>query len=236
MQFQGRKLRNEMKYYLHAFEYTSLRYKISTLLTMDRNSVDGDGYGIRSLYFDGRHEHSLYDKNNGIFKREKYRIRIYNGSDAKITVERKSKFGDYVCKEAAVISRQQYDAIIAGDYSALSDSVHPLLQDFYSALAYRAFRSVVIVDYIREAYVYEPGNVRITFDKRLAAGVNTIDLFEPDLVLEEALLAHQTIMEVKFDDFLPDPIRKLLQPEKHVRSAISKYVICREIGLKHFKT
>jgi hypothetical protein len=235
VEFQGRKLRNEMKYYLYTHDYISLRTKVSTMLKMDKNSLSVDGYGIRSLYFDGVHDHSLYDKNNGIFKREKYRIRIYNGSDAKITVERKSKFGEFVCKEAASISREEYDSIIQGNYELLSAKEHPLLKEFYSTLAHRAFRPIVIVDYFREAYVYEPGNVRITFDKRLTAGVNSIDLFDPNLVQVETLLPAQTIMEVKFDDFLPDNIRKMVQPERHARSAISKYVICREIGMKHFK-
>ncbi|MGO4538619.1 polyphosphate polymerase domain-containing protein [Paenibacillus sp. 2TAB19] len=235
MLFEGKKLRNEFKHYLHTYEYLSLRNKVSTMLEMDPNSIGGDGYGIRSLYFDGPHDHSLYDKNNGVFGRDKYRIRIYNGSGEKITLERKSKFGDFVCKEAAPLSRREYDEILAGDYECLRDKEHPLLKDFYLALAHRAFRPIVIVDYVREAYIYEPGNVRITFDKRLAAGVNTVDLFDPELVLQEALLAPQTILEVKFDSFLPSNIRSLLQPDKIVRSAISKYVICREVTIKHFK-
>lgn len=235
MYFQGKKLRNEFKYYIHTFEYMALRSKISTLLSLDRNSLNSDGYGIRSLYFDGVHDHSLYDKNDGIFSREKYRIRIYNESDQKINVERKSKYSRYVYKESAPISRFEYDEILLGNFEILSKTEHPLLQDFYQALMYRRFRPTAITDYIREAYVYELGNVRITFDKKLAAGVNTTDIFDPKLVLEEALLPEQTVLEVKFDEFLPDNIRQLLQPEKIVRSAISKYVICKEINIKHFK-
>lgn len=235
MQFQGKKLRNEMKYYLHAFEYISLRSKVAAMLMMDRNSINSDGYSIRSLYFDGLHDHSLYDKNDGIFSREKYRIRIYNESDNKINLERKSKYGSYVYKESAALSRIEYDSILAGNYEILSKLDHPLVKDFYGALMYRRFRPVAITDYIREAYVYELGNVRITFDKRLAAGINTPDILHPDLILEEVLLPQQTILEIKFDEFLPDNIRQLLQPEKFVRSAISKYVICKEINILHFK-
>ena len=235
MQFQGKKLRNEMKYYLHTFEYMSLRQKVSSALMMDRNSISSDGYGIMSLYFDGVHNHALYDKNDGVFNREKYRIRVYNGSDASINLERKSKYGDYVCKESAPLNRVEYDSILKGEYEVLSKKEHPLLKDFHSALRYRGFRPAVIVDYLREAYVYGPGNVRITFDKRLTAAVNTLDLFDRKMLSQEALLSQQTIMEIKFDNFLPDHVRQLLQPEKFVRSAISKYVICREVNIKHFK-
>ncbi|MGN7358026.1 polyphosphate polymerase domain-containing protein [Paenibacillus sp. SAF-054] len=235
MEFQGNKLRHELKYYLHLHEYIALRQRISAYLTMDRNSVHPDGYGIRSLYFDGLQQHSLYDKNNGVFRRDKYRIRVYNGSDSKITLERKSKFGDYINKVSAPLTKEEYALILAGDAAFLSDKDHPLLQEFYMALVHSGFRPSVIVDYMREAYIYELGNVRITFDKRLAAGMNTVDVFDPALVLEEALPPALTIMEIKYDSYLPDGIRQLVQPDRHIRSAISKFVICRELGLKHFK-
>lgn len=224
-----------MKYYVNIFDYLALRQKVPSLLTLDKNSMNADGYGIRSLYFDGIHNHSLYDKNDGVFNREKYRIRIYNSSDQKISLERKSKYGDFICKESASITLAEYKAILSGDAAVLSDKNDPLLRDFYIALKYRNFKPVVVVDYIREAYVFEPGNVRITFDKRMASGVNTIDLFDTNLILEEALLPEQTVLEIKFDNFFPDVIRQLVQPERFVRSAISKYVMCREVGIKHFK-
>lgn len=237
MQFLGRKLRHELKYYIHPQEYINLRSRVSTMLSLDGNSDSPDGYGIRSLYFDGPHDHSLYDKTNGIFGREKYRIRIYNGSDQTIKLERKSKYGDYVCKEAARLSRKDYDLILVGDVdqSSLRDTDIPLMKDFYRAITGRGFRPAVIVDYTREAYIYEPGDVRITFDKKLSAGINTYDLFDKHLVMTEVLDTTRTIMEIKFNAFLPDTIRLLAQPEAHNRSAISKYVLCREVGMRHYK-
>ncbi|RNB82886.1 polyphosphate polymerase domain-containing protein [Brevibacillus panacihumi] len=227
--------RTEHKYYLHIHDYQSLRHRASAMLMMDPNSINLDGYCIRSLYFDGPHDHALHDKNNGIFNREKYRIRIYNGKDDVIAVERKKKRGDYVFKESFRINREEYDLLRVGDYDFLQKKDSALLRDFYLALAHRAFRPTAIVEYWREAYVYEYGNVRITFDKKLSAGVNSFDLFDPNLVLEEAIAVPQTIMEVKFDSFLPDLIRNLIQPQSQHRSSISKYVICREVNVKHFK-
>ncbi|MBH5320702.1 polyphosphate polymerase domain-containing protein [Paenibacillus sp. GSMTC-2017] len=235
MQFQGRKFRTEHKYYLHLHDYVSLHHRVSSMLRMDQHSVNGDGYCIRSLYFDGQQDNALHDKNNGVFIREKYRIRTYNGSDSVIFVERKSKFGEFVCKESARISREEYDSILHGDYRCLIGKESLLLKEFYSALEHRGFRPTAIVDYWRAAYVYEFGNVRITFDKKLSAGTNTFDLFDPNLVLEEAIPVPQTILEVKFDSFLPDHIRKLVRPDNQIRSSISKYVICREVNLKHYK-
>lgn len=235
MHVRGRRLRNELKFYIHTYEYVALRSRVSAIMMMDQNSVDSEGYGIRSLYFDGLQDPALYDKNDGIFQRDKYRIRIYNGSDLSIRLERKSKFGGYVCKDSAELTRAEYEQILARDTAFLSDRKEDLLRDFQRAIDHHAFRPAVIVDYMREAYVYEEGNVRITFDKRLAAGVNAYDLFDQNLVLEEALSAPLTIMEVKFDHFLPETARRIIQSDTQVRSAISKYVICREVGFKHFK-
>lgn len=233
--FQGRKLRHEFKYYLHLHEYVAMRKEAARLMRMDGHSLNSDGYGVRSLYFDGMHDHALHDKVNGVFKRDKYRIRIYNGSSAKITLERKSKFGDMVCKESALLTLEEYRSILARDFSCLAGKDDPLLKDFYYVLAHRAYRPVVIVDYEREAYVFEEGNMRLTFDKRMAAAINTCDLFDGALVLREALDGRRTIMELKYDSYLPAPVRRLVQPERHVRSAISKYVICRELLFNHFK-
>lgn len=235
MDFKNRKFRHEMKYYINYIEMHALKSKVSTVLTLDKNSKTPEGYNIRSLYFDGVHDHALYDKNDGIFGREKYRIRIYNGEDHIINLERKSKFGDYVSKESARLSRADYDSILQGQYDTLRTRSEPLIQDFYRALQYRLFRPRVIVDYIREAYVFNPGNVRITFDKELRAGINDIDLFDNRIIYEEILYPEQVILEVKFDHFLPDMIRQLVQPERFVRSAISKYVLCRERTIQYFK-
>ncbi len=235
MEFLGRKLRHELKYYIHPLEYAKLRGRVSALLPIDGHSGDREGYGIRSLYFDGPHDHALHDKNNGVFSRQKYRIRIYNGSDRVIKLERKSRYGDYVCKESASLNRDQYDRLLAGDLTPFVRSDVPLAKEFAHAVSSRGFRPVTIVDYTREAYTYDAGEVRITFDKKLSGSVNSSDLFDPGLALAEALEPTRTILEIKYNEFLPEMIRILAQPADAVRSTISKYVLCRELGMKHYR-
>jgi hypothetical protein len=204
------------------------------MLSLDPHSVGADGYTIRSLYFDGVYDQALDDKASGIFSREKYRIRCYNGNDRTIKLERKSKYGEYVSKESASMTRAEYERILMGDAAFLEDSDDPLLKDFYTAIVHRGFRPAVIVEYVREAYLYG-GDIRITFDKKLAAGVNTYDLFDPALVTLDVLGDARTIMEIKYDGFFPEAVRALVQPESFQRSAISKYLLCREVALRHFK-
>ena len=228
MKLRGKRLRTEQKYYLHMHDYLTLRMRISQLLTLDEHSIDIDGYNIRSLYFDDPRRTALETKNDGVFKRQKFRIRIYNGSDNHIALERKSKLGDYVAKESVTITRAQYDQILLGNYESLYETEDPLRLDFYAALTAAGYTPTTIVDYWREAYVFPQGNVRITFDKRLAVGSNQLDLFHPELSLAEIMPPSVTIMEVKFDDMLPSVVKPLITPANHLRSSISKYVLCKE--------
>jgi hypothetical protein len=231
MQFMGRKLRHELKYFLHLHTYADLRRRVAVLFPRDPHSVGADGYSIRSLYFEGPHDQALFDKRNGIFSREKFRIRIYNGCDRFIRLERKSRYGEWVSKESAPLTREEYDRLLAGDGSFLQTGPK-LRRDFYDAIARRGYKPSVIVDYVREAYFCEPGGARITFDKRLSAAINSTDLFDPGMVTVEALDHSLTIMEIKYDAYLPEFVRLLVQSDAQ-RSAISKYAICRELFLRH---
>lgn len=127
----NKRLRHELKYYLRLNDYEPLRQKLRLVTELDPYSVDEEGYHIRSLYFDDLHDTALHEKNYGVFKRRKYRIRIYNKSDAAIKLERKSKFGGYICKEAASITRADYESIMAGQVDFLQETPNSLLRDFY---------------------------------------------------------------------------------------------------------
>lgn len=234
MQYLGKKLRHELKYYIHYHEYHSLRQRLRILMTQDRNSISNEGYHIRSLYFDDAHDTALFEKNYGIFKRKKYRIRIYNRSDSVIKLERKNKFGEFINKESASLNRKEYEQIAKGDVEFLQESKQALPQQFYQGVLNHVLQPRVIVDYTREAYVLETGDVRVTFDKELSFVKNSIDIFDPTIVEVRAIQRPMLIMEVKYNEFLPQMVREVLQLSGHERSAISKYVICRERRLGHF--
>ena len=86
-----------------------------------------------------------------------------------------------------------------------------------------------IVDYIREPYIYRPGNVRVTFDYNLRTGLNCTDFLNPDCVTVPAGDAG-IIMEVKWDNYLPSIIRDLVQTPGRRSAAFSKYAQCRIYG------
>jgi hypothetical protein len=235
MKYGNKKLRHELKFYISYYEFENLRSRLRHVVQRDKNSISDDGYHIRSLYFDDCYDTALYEKNYGVHRRAKYRIRIYNKSDHAIKLERKSKYGDYICKESMNLSREDYENIMNRDLEFLKMRESSLGRDFYFKCASQQMEPRIIVDYVREAYTYEFGDVRITFDKRLMTGVNSYDIFNPELVTVDTVHNKSMILEIKYNEYLPTHIRAILQLESHERSAISKYVMCRQEGMMYFK-
>jgi len=162
-----------------------------------------------------------------VMARDKYRIRIYRYSDKEIFLERKRKLGDLIQKSSVQITRRLCEQIISGDPRGLQTSSNPLLQDVYVQMRTRLLRPAVIVDYKREAYTCPAENVRVTFDMSLKSGLHSFDIFNPHLPTVSPLDAGMEILEVKYDNFLPDHVRGLLYGIDADRSAVSKYVLCR---------
>ena len=158
MDYNGRRLRHEQKYYISYGEYYNLVSKLSAVLKRDGNYGD-KGYFIRSLYFDDMYNSSYYEKEAGNFTRSKYRIRIYNYSDkyGDIKLEQKCKIDRYIAKSSLVISKDQFYDIIDGGGEFLLDNRKKVAKDFYIATRYRLLRPSVIVDYYRDAFTMEEG-------------------------------------------------------------------------------
>ncbi len=227
MYYHDIRLRHELKYYISLGEYALLRARLAPMLRLDENTVDPEGYLIRSLYFDDMYDSAMVEKLDGTLRRDKYRVRVYNGSDAVIHMERKSKYESYISKDSAPLTRAQFDAMLSGDYDSLRTSDRPLLREVYQKRRTALLRPAVIVDYIREAYTLEAGNVRITFDKDIRAGIDSYDVFSRDVFTYPVVEAGQMVLEIKYDDFLPGFVRNALRPVEGNISAISKYVMCR---------
>lgn len=227
--------RHEIKYIISQVEYNIIRQRLIHSIGQDKNTGENElGYHIRSLYFDDIYRTAYKDKINGILNRNKYRVRIYNLSDEKIRFEAKIKKGEMVRKEQMSIDKNTYDKITTGDVSTLFSENAPGKIKYFASNVDRLFRPVIIVDYLREAYTYEHGNVRITFDKELKFALNSVDIFDENIVLKEYFEEPVMIMEVKFDNYLPNFIRNLIQIDKFQQSSFSKYANCMT-ALKPFK-
>lgn len=230
-------LRHELKYFITPMQYQVLSNTLKHVLHPDPNGDENNQYHIRSLYFDTVFDDALMDKINGTANRDKYRIRIYNFSDQMIRLECKSKFRDLISKRSARISRDIAEQLISGDPTGLESTASGLMSDMYREMRTNLLHPVVIVDYLREAYLHPAEDVRITFDMQLRSGVNSIDLFNPNIPTLPPFDHEEIILEVKYNRVLPPYINDILTfalRDGAVRSAISKYVHCRRFELKDF--
>lgn len=184
-------------------------------------------YQIRSLYFDNVYDKALQEKQNGHQNREKFRIRYYDGDTDFIRLEKKSKFNRLCGKQQARVTKEQVGRLLAGETEWLLETGNPLHAELYAKMQSQLLRPRVIVDYKRRAFVYPPGNVRITLDYDVRSCLNKTAMFERNLPDVPADFTNPIILEVKYDAFLPDIIRDLVQLGDTRTTSFSKYAACR---------
>lgn len=222
------KYRHEWKHEINYADMLTLRQRLSTVAKRDAHTTEGK-YEIRSLYFDNINDKALREKIDGINIREKFRIRYYNGDVSFIRLEKKSKVNDLCLKDSTWLTKEQAQAIVEGDYSWMMDSGAPLIEELYTKMRKQGLRPKTIVEYIREPFVFAPGNVRVTLDYNIRTGLSCTDFLKPSIVTVPAGDA-AIILEVKWDEFLPDIIRDAVRLNNRRAGAFSKYAVCRIYG------
>ena len=220
--------RHEWKHEISNCDRLILHQRLQAIMEPDHHAVNGT-YLIRSLYFDTPADTALREKLDGVSRREKFRIRCYNHDFSLIHLEKKSKLAGLGCKESADLTQSEAEKIIAGDLLWMAQSDRPLVREFYSKMQTRQLRPKTIVDYIREPFVYAPGNVRVTIDYDIRTGLRSTDFLDPHCPTIP-VPDNPILLEVKWDDFLPDIIRSAVGLESRRASAFSKYAQCRRYG------
>lgn len=233
MKYKDKTLRHELKYMINQYDYRQLKSRLDSLLKLDKNAIKDGSYHIRSLYFDDHFNSAYHEKEDGVFTRTKFRIRIYNFSDRVMKLEKKEKFDSYISKSSTSISKDLYRKIIEGNLTHGDVAGDELLTEFYSKVKISRLRPRIIVDYERIPFTHDVGNVRITFDKRLKMVLNSVDMLRTDTVAMSVIGDEEMILEVKFDDYLPKYIREALNLHNHQRMSASKFVLCCEKDLEY---
>ena len=227
--------RHEWKHEIRYVDLLTIRQRLRAVAIPDPHAQDGK-YLIRSLYFDNLNDKALREKVDGVNRREKFRIRYYNGDLNLIHLEKKSKVSGLGTKYSAGLSAEEAQAIVDGRLDWMMDSGRSLVQELYTKMKFQGLRPRTIVDYTREPYIYGPGNVRVTFDYDIHTGLRSTDFLNPACPTLPAVPARSAdamsggtgiILEVKWDAYLPDIIRDIVQIHGRREGAFSKYAACR---------
>lgn len=221
--------RVEDKYCLSELEQFVMRQRLEAIMHSDSNEKDKAGYKISSLYFDDYMDTHYYDALNGNPYRFKYRIRIYNDSLEKITAEIKIKQYSRIKKLQQRITLENLQAWMNGETipSSSEDADNPVNM-FNNAIKDKLLKPKVIVTYDRKAFICNSGNVRITFDTGLR-GSNDVERFGYENLSYDISREGDSVLEVKYDSFLPDYIAQTLEINQMWQTSFSKYRICREM-------
>ena len=221
-----RTYRYEQKYLITGPQYQELRPVVAALLRPDPNAGPDGTYMIRSLYFDDVYRTAYQEKQNGIYARKKYRVRVYNCRDSQIHLECKYKQGSYISKESLSLTRPEYQQLAGGDCRFLLGKDSQMGREFCADTLSRLLRPDVIVDYEREPYVMEAGTVRVTFDRDVRAARPGQDLFDPGIPSCGVLEPGRMIMEIKFTGYLPEQVRRIFRLRDLLQTSASKFCLC----------
>ena len=203
-----------------------LSARLSKLFEHDKYADSHGVYRVSSLYFDTPYDKALKEKNDGLKDREKFRIRYYNSNMEFIKLEKKMKTRGLCGKKSAKLTVSEVDKILRGENGFLLESKNPLLIEFYSKIQGQQLKPKKIVEYEREAFTYKPGNVRITIDRNLSTHT------DPKGFLSGAFGRMNvsewiSVLEVKYDEFLPDIVKMAVQGFGRNSMSYSKYAMVR---------
>jgi hypothetical protein len=216
--------RHELKHELGTSELLALRQRLRAVLDPDKHSPDGR-YSVRSLYFDDARDTALREKQDGVGSRQKFRLRLYNGDPGFVKLEKKIKRNGLCCKLTEPMRADTVRAVISGSSWTPEG---PLSQELKARMA-SGLLPKTIVDYTREAYTFPAGNVRVTLDYDIRSGLDCTALFDADCTTVP-VPGHPAILEVKWDEFLPDIVRDAVALRGIRTGAFSKYAACRAYG------
>lgn len=213
--------RNEQKYLISYPDAARLKTWLSAFLRSDEHGVQGS-YRVKSLYYDTPDGRDYREKLDGLEKRQKLRLRVYDEEQPAAKLELKRKNGALQHKISLEVSRADAKILAEGIYTPLFSYRGEDAMRFYAMFSLRRYRPAVIIEYDRTAFSYRDFDVRLTFDSHIRSSETNLDLYERNLPWTP-LFQDAVILEVKFNRVLPGFIQKLLQPYHLTAISFSKY-------------
>ncbi len=222
--------RHELKFIIGRTQKEIIQNSLLGVMQKDSHLTD-DSYSIRSMYFDDYDHSCYYENENGVDPREKFRIRLYDGNTDFIRLELKRKQNSMTQKKQCEMTKEQVESIVKGKPLKNFDKLPPLMKKFELQRRCKLLKPDIIVEYDRIPYVYDIGNVRITFDMNVSSSKEFDYFLTKNISKRPILMQDMIILEVKFDEFLPNYIEELIGTETMQRTSFSKYYLCKKYSL-----
>ena len=221
--------RNELKFICTEKELALIEGRIRMIMEKDSHIGNGEPYTVRSVYFDDYENSCMHENQDGIARRNKFRIRTYNNDVSYIRLEIKSKRYDFGRKNSCSLSVEECGQYLHIVPEVITKELPYARRKLSLEIGIRKLHPVIIVEYERMAYVYPYGNVRITFDRNISMCAKPEQFLKTYIPLTPIMPKGIHILEVKFDEFLPDVIASLLEIGILERTSFSKYYLSRQM-------
>lgn len=226
-------LRQEKKYLITLDKFYSLSGEFAQVLHLDGHS-QGEGYAIRSLYFDTPEDRDFQEKEDGVELRRKLRLRSYGPDTPFAMLEMKQKQGAMQKKRSLRVSREVAQELCRGEYSSLLGFRDPFACECFALMNLYCYRPKAMVEYRRKAFVAKENRIRVTFDHHIIASESCFDLFSGHLLENPVLDPYLVVLEVKYNGFLLSYIKDLLRSCDASELSVGKYSLARAVS-KHYR-
>lgn len=213
--------RKELKYKITDNDFYLLNINLKNLIKKDSNCKE-EFYTISSIYFDNYKKTSYNQVKNGISERWKYRIRFYNYDDSYIVLEKKHKINGLTNKKSVRITRKMLKNILKENVK-IEENNDKLLNEFIIKIKTELLKPIICIEYDRIPYVYKTGTVRVTLDYNIRYTNSYNDLFNKD---KKVYYLKDKILEVKYNELIPDFIRYKLELNHLEQISFSKFNNC----------
>lgn len=217
--------RTEKKYALPSITKARLTERLSKTMQMDTHS-GGLGYSVRSLYFDSVYDDDLFDKVNGLESRKKIRLRFYDSDPKWVKLEMKQKQKAAQVKRTMEIPREAAERLIQGEFHVLLDLGTDFSKELYQIMLCGGYRPKCIITYQRTAFTVRANDIRITIDDDIRTSKKYDAFFDCSAVLSP--LMSQAVLEVKYNGFLLDSCKAIINPLVSSEISFSKYAMARQ--------
>lgn len=220
--------RHELKFLVSEKEIQLMAHRLKSVMKMDAHQI-GNSYMIRSLYFDDINDSCKRENEDGIDNRRKFRIRLYDGNVSVLHLEKKEKHRGMTKKTAVDIAQTICKDYMHKKIPVYDTNITELEKELYSQAVMNRMLPKCIVEYERTAFVDKRGNVRITFDRNISGSDRIEDFLDKTIYKTPVSPEGQHILEIKYDEFLPQYLAELLEIGTLQQTSFSKYYYVREI-------
>jgi hypothetical protein len=227
------KQRFELKYLIPEDTALQVRDFVRSYLQMDEYSVGRSNYSypVHSLYLDSQQLKTYWDTINGDKNRFKLRLRYYStNADTPVFFEIKRRVNNCIMKQRGGVRQDCVGLLLSGHFPEadhlVSKSPNQLvaIQRFCDLMAQIHAKPRVHIAYMREAYVSDNDEVRVTIDRKVFAEPNLHFSIKTEMANPAAAFKNQVILELKFTNRFPDWFRELVRVFHVMQCGAAKYV------------